>query len=73
MVKMQSLDGEWTLCRLKTGEILPARVPGSVYSDLLRAEKMEDPFWRDNELQATRIMDEVNCPVWMARMASIWI
>ena len=58
MVKMQSLDGEWTLCRLKTGEILPARVPGSVYSDLLRAEKMEDPFWRDNELQATRIMDE---------------
>lgn len=58
MVKIQGLNGEWTLCRLKTGETLSAKVPGSVYSDLLRAGKMADPFWRDNELQATKIMDE---------------
>ncbi|MCQ2539439.1 MAG: glycoside hydrolase family 2 protein [Acetatifactor sp.] len=39
------------------GEYIPATVPGSVYGDLLAAGQMEDPFWRDNELAALKLMD----------------
>lgn len=35
-----------------------AIVPGSVYTDLLRNGQMEDPFFKDNELKALRLMDE---------------
>ena len=35
---------------------IPATVPGSVYSDLLKAGKMEDPYWRDNENEALELM-----------------
>jgi beta-mannosidase len=38
-------------------EYLPARVPGSVYTDLLLNKKMEDPFWRDNEDHALALME----------------
>jgi len=34
----------------------PAAVPGSVYQDLLRSGRMEDPYWRDNEEQALALM-----------------
>jgi beta-mannosidase len=33
-------------------------VPGSVYNDLLNAGRMEDPYWRDNEMKALALMDE---------------
>ncbi|GHV10632.1 beta-mannosidase [Spirochaetia bacterium] len=36
---------------------LPAKVPGSVYSDLLANKKMEDPFWRDNEDKSFALME----------------
>ena len=36
---------------------MPARVPGSVYSDLLRNNQMEDPFWRDNEDKAFALIE----------------
>ncbi len=39
-------------------EWLDAVVPGSVYADLLRHGKMEDPFWRDNELKAFELIKE---------------
>nr|WP_035453389.1 glycoside hydrolase family 2 protein [Alicyclobacillus herbarius] len=39
---MKSVNGE---------EWLPAQVPGSVYLDLLRAGRIPDPFYRDNELR----------------------
>lgn len=32
-------------------------MPGSVYQDLLNAGRMEDPFWKDNEIKALEIMD----------------
>ncbi len=35
----------------KKGEWLPASVPGTVHTDLLAAEKIPDPFFRDNEWQ----------------------
>ena len=37
--------------------LIDAQVPGSVYSDLLRNKKMEDPFWRDNEDAAFSLME----------------
>lgn len=47
----------WQMCVNGTDEWLPAVVPGSVYQDLLDNEKMEDPFYRDNELKALALMD----------------
>jgi hypothetical protein len=31
---------------------MEALLPGSVYSDLLRADRLDDPYYRDNELRA---------------------
>ncbi|MDR2571333.1 MAG: glycoside hydrolase family 2 protein [Oscillospiraceae bacterium] len=60
-MKLQSLNGSWALEFLGDspfkGERLQAAVPGSVYSALLDAQKMPDPFWRDNELEALKLMD----------------
>ena len=36
---------------------IPATVPGSVYSCLLEHELMPDPYWRDNELDALKLME----------------
>lgn len=35
-----------------------ASVPGTVYTDLLKSGRMEDPFWKDNEEQAWKLMDD---------------
>ncbi|MCL2011078.1 MAG: hypothetical protein FWG71_11130, partial [Synergistaceae bacterium] len=40
-----------------SGQPIAARVPGSVYSALLENGLMPDPFWRDNELDALKIME----------------
>jgi beta-mannosidase len=39
-------------------EFMNASVPGSVYSDLLKNHKMEDPYYRDNELKALKLMKQ---------------
>ena len=36
----------------------PATVPGSVYDDLLAAGRIEDPYWRDNEDAALKLMEK---------------
>ena len=36
---------------------IPAAVPGSVYNDLLTAGRMDDPFYRDNEDRALKLME----------------
>lgn len=36
---------------------MEAAVPGSVYNDLLSNGVMEDPYYRDNEMQALKLMD----------------
>ena len=57
-MKLQSLNGAWRL-RIP-GSAFPetaARVPGSVYHDLLTAGLIPDPFWRDNENEALKIME----------------
>ncbi|TAH70839.1 MAG: glycoside hydrolase family 2 protein [Anaerolineaceae bacterium] len=55
MIK-QSLNGIWELRRSNQEERLKANVPGSVYQTLLENEKMEDPFWKDNEDKALELM-----------------
>ena len=57
-----SLNGLWTLDVVSSaGEAVfsdvPASVPGSVYHDLLTAELIPDPFWRDNETEALKLME----------------
>ena len=54
---IQELNKEWKMHQFGTEEVLPASVPGSVYNDLIQNGKMEDPYYRDNELKALKIMD----------------
>ena len=57
-MKTTTLNGPWTLDvseNLFRG--VPATVPGSVYNDLLAAGKIPDPFYRDNENEALKLMD----------------
>ena len=53
-----TLNGAWILDI--PGSAFPrvnATVPGSVYHDLLTAGLIPDPFYRDNENEALKIMD----------------
>ena len=57
-----SLNGSWTLDVIAGDgsavySKVPATVPGSVYHDLLSAGQIEDPFWRDNETEALKLME----------------
>jgi beta-mannosidase len=54
---IQKLHDNWKMKKTTEAEWLPAKVPGSVYNDLLLNKKMEDPFWRDNEDKALPIME----------------
>jgi len=56
-MKKINLNGIWQLSCENTQLLIPAVVPGSVYSALLYAGKMEDPYYRDNEMQACRLLD----------------
>ena len=47
---------QWTMKIRGTDESVPAAVPGSVYTDLLNAGRMEDPYYRANEEQALELM-----------------
>ena len=53
-----SLNGAWLLCIPESAfPETPAAVPGSVYHDLLAAGLIPDPFWRDNENEALKLME----------------
>ncbi|GGG03594.1 beta-mannosidase [Paenibacillus abyssi] len=52
------LNGRWQMKRTQDTEWMEAVVPGSVYADLLRSGRMEDPFYRDNEDAALALMDD---------------
>ncbi len=59
----QLLSKNWTLTILGDNvyhigaDPLPASIPGSVYSCLLENKRMPDPYWRDNELDALKLME----------------
>jgi beta-mannosidase len=55
---VQRLQDNWKMKGLGEKTFLPAKVPGSVYADLLANRKMEDPFWRDNEGRAFDLLRE---------------
>ena len=57
MIELQ-LHENWQLCDIKKQDWIPAQVPGDIYSALLKAEKMPDPFFGDNEYQAKALMEE---------------
>ncbi len=48
---MQELNKNWEFRQINTDTWLPAVVPGSVHSDLLKNQIIEDPFYRLNEKQ----------------------
>lgn len=49
------LSGIWKMRCTKEKDWLDAQVPGSVYSNLLRTGKMEDPYFRENQYEAREI------------------
>lgn len=54
---VQDLAGEWEFCPAESDSWLPAVVPGCVHADLLRNEKIPDPFWGTNEKNLLWIED----------------
>ena len=46
----------WEMSILGEGTRYNASVPGSVYNDLINAGRLEDPYYRDNELNALEMM-----------------
>jgi len=57
-MKKLSLNGLWTL-EIPGSQfpVTSANVPGSVYHDLLSASEIPDPFYRDNEVDALKLME----------------
>ena len=63
LIQGKDISDKITVDRVIADEIIPddfipALVPGSVYHDLLQNGKMEDPYYRDNELEALKLMDQ---------------
>lgn len=56
-MKIKSLNGEWIM-EQQNGERTKGQIPGSVYSFLLDAGKMENPHVGENELSALALMEE---------------
>ena len=56
-MQILSLNGNWHLETIGGAEQIPAKVPGSVYSGLLTAGKIPDPFFRDNEMKVLPLME----------------
>jgi len=54
---VQKLHDNWKMRQLPGSRFFPAKVPGSVYNDLLVNKQMEDPFYRDNEDKAFALME----------------
>ncbi len=49
MPRRLNLNGGWQVSQAGKDDWIPATVPGGVYTDLLAAGKIPDPFYRDNE------------------------
>lgn len=57
-MKQQFLHENWEMRQAGKDAFLSAKVPGSVYGDLLEHGEMENPFWKDNENDACALMEE---------------
>ncbi len=56
-MKKVMLDKDWLMSSPSGENFIEASVPGSVYCDLLNNNMMEDPYWKDNEIEALKLMD----------------
>lgn len=56
MVKTISLGGEWRFSQCGKEGTYPAKVPGTVCTDLLANGLMQDPYYRDNEAKTLEIL-----------------
>ena len=48
-MRIIDLNGCWWMREMGAEEWIPAKVPGTVFSDLLTAGRIPDPYYRDNE------------------------
>lgn len=58
MIQRQYLNRNWVFRKTGDSEWLPAEVPGSVHTDLLRNKKIPDPFYRMQFLDSQWIENE---------------
>lgn len=56
-MQKQGLNEGWQMRECGAGEYQSATVPGSVILDLLKNGRIEDPFYRDNELKTLPLSD----------------
>ena len=56
-MEILNLDNHWKMQIVGEKDWIPAKVPGSVYDDLIEGKKLEDPYWRDNELKELAVME----------------
>ncbi|MBQ5320138.1 MAG: glycoside hydrolase family 2 protein [Oscillospiraceae bacterium] len=54
---IQSLNGEWQLNRVGFIDKFPVNIPNSVYGAMLAAEKRDDPYYGENQYDATELSD----------------
>lgn len=57
-VERLDLAGTWRLQQVGSADAIPAEVPGDNHSALLRAGKIPDPYWGENELKVQWIGEE---------------
>ena len=57
MLQQLSLSGAWSVTQKNRDDTFAATVPGDIYHDLLKAGKIDDPFYRDNELEVLWVGD----------------
>ena len=68
-MERQLLHENWKMRQVSWTQWDDAVVPGTVYTDMLRNKRMDNPFWKDNENKAVELMEEdyeyvchFNCP-----------
>ena len=56
-MKVKNLNENWFMKQVGAEESFETKLPASVYNDLLNNGRIEDPFYRDNELKALKVVD----------------
>lgn len=67
-MRIYSLNGEqWLMRQAGQERWRQATVPGSVYADLMRDGTLPDPFYRENELEAFALLENVCISAYLKR------
>ena len=53
----QMIHDNWKMHMAGSDNYFPAKVPGTVCSDLLAAGVIEDPYYRDNETKVLKVLE----------------